>query len=98
MRADLEVSVEQTTAKLRTTRMLELEDLEMRVEAEKKISQEISSVVEKVRAQIQKDREDLEAAQHHIEEAEWALAAAKAKEDKCSCGPSSNCFCLRAVS
>lgn len=43
-------------------------------------SQEVSSVVEKAKFQLQKDLEDFEAAQHQVEEAEWALAAAKARE------------------
>lgn len=55
LRADLDASIEQTAAKLIAARMLELEDLERCLDAEEKRSQEVSSIVEKVKAQLQKD-------------------------------------------
>lgn len=69
----------QVVAKLKATRMLELEDLEQRLEAEKKHSQEIFSIAEKVKFHHQKTRDDHEAAKRKVEEIEQALAATKAR-------------------
>lgn len=87
LRVDLEASVAQAAAKLKVTRMLELEDLERRFEAEKKHSHEVFSIFERLRAQHQKCRDDLEADKRQVEEMEQALAAAKASEAELSQAP-----------
>lgn len=68
LRDDLEASVEWIVAELKVKRMLKLEDLERRLEAEKKWSQELSSITEKVKVQHQKGQADLEAARCLVEE------------------------------
>lgn len=80
MRLDLEASVAQTASKLKVARMLELENLEQRLEAKKKRSQEFFSIAEEVKARHQKRRNDLEETIRQIEEMERALATAKARE------------------
>lgn len=60
--------------------MLELDDLEWWLKTKKRWSLELSSIVEKEKTQHRKGREDLESAKHLVEEAERALAAAKARE------------------
>lgn len=50
LRADLKAAVEQTAAELKAIKMLELEDLKRRLEAEKWQSLDISSIAEKVKA------------------------------------------------
>lgn len=62
---------------MKATRILELKDLKRRLKTEKQRSQEVSSVIEKAKSQLQKDRDDLEATQCLVEETERALAQAR---------------------
>lgn len=70
MRVDLEASVAQSAATLKVARILELEDLEQRLKAEKKHSEEVSSAAERVRAHHLKRRDDFEVIRCQVGEME----------------------------
>lgn len=84
MRVDFGASIERTAAKLRVEGILELEELEWRLEAEMKHSEVISFITKRVRVDHKKRREGVEATRCQVEEMEWGLAAIRAREAELS--------------
>lgn len=77
---DFETLIERTAAKLRVERLLELEELEQRLEAKRKRSIEISSTIKKVKVDHQKRREEPEITRHQAKELDQSLAAVRARD------------------
>lgn len=80
MRADLAIVAKQATAKLRMRRLLEFEVLGRGLEVERKHFDETSFATEKVKADQQRRREELEATRCQADELKQTLAIVWARE------------------